>query len=58
VRHAVTGADGKIEMVRDLSAFRWGFLAAAIAMALGTISFSSSKTNMLLLLTVNQLVVR
>jgi len=39
VKHAITGVDGKVEMVRDLTAFRWGFLAAAIAMALGTMSF-------------------
>jgi POT family proton-dependent oligopeptide transporter len=39
VKHQVVSANGTVEMVRDLSAFRWGFLAAAIAMALGTISF-------------------
>ena len=32
-------ADGTFEMVRDLGAFKWGFLAAAIAMAFGTITF-------------------
>ncbi len=39
VKHVVNRANGAIEMVRDLTAFKWGFLAAAIAMAAGTISF-------------------
>lgn len=39
VRHERTLANGQTEFVRDLSAFRWGFLAAAIAMALGTVTF-------------------
>ena len=32
-------ADGTFETIRDLSAFKWGFLAAAVAMALGVIVF-------------------
>jgi proton-dependent oligopeptide transporter, POT family len=32
-------ADGTKETIRDLSAFKWGFLAAAIAMTLGTLVF-------------------
>ena len=39
VENPVMQANGKIELVRDLSAFKWGFLAAGIAMALGTIVF-------------------
>ena len=39
VLNPVTQANGKVEMVRDLSAFKWGFLAAGIAMTLGTIVF-------------------
>ncbi|HKP31481.1 MAG TPA: peptide MFS transporter [Chitinophagaceae bacterium] len=37
VGDVVQNVDGK--QVRDLGAFKWGFLAAAIAMALGTIFF-------------------
>lgn len=32
-------ANGTFETVRDLGAFKWGFLAAAIAMLLGTVTF-------------------
>lgn len=32
-------ADGSEKIVRDLTAFRWGFLAAGIAMMLGTVIF-------------------
>lgn len=39
VKHPVTNSSGVVEMVRDLSAFKWGFLAAGCAMAIGTISF-------------------
>jgi proton-dependent oligopeptide transporter, POT family len=39
VEHKVVLANGAISTVRDLSAFKWGFLAAAIAMLLGTITF-------------------
>ena len=39
VKHEVTNAAGTVEMVRDLSAFKWGFLAAGCAMTIGTISF-------------------
>ncbi len=39
VKHQVTAADGTISFIRDTMAFRWGFLAAAIAMLLGVISF-------------------
>ena len=35
----VKQADGTGKIVRDLTAFRWGFLAASIAMTLGTIVF-------------------
>lgn len=35
----VKQADGTEKIVRDLTAFRWGFLAAGIAMTLGTIIF-------------------
>src|SRR5205085_2051390 len=34
-----TVVNGVEKTVRDLSAFKWGFLAAGIAMLLGTISF-------------------
>lgn len=39
VKHEVVGADGGVMFVRDLSAFKWGFLAAGVAMFLGVISF-------------------
>jgi POT family proton-dependent oligopeptide transporter len=39
VRHEVTNAAGHVDMVRDLSAFKWGFLAAGLAMFTGTITF-------------------
>ena len=39
VKHQVTAANGAISFVRDIHAFKWGFLAAGIAMFLGTISF-------------------
>ncbi|HEX6428710.1 MAG TPA: peptide MFS transporter [Niastella sp.] len=39
VVHTVKQADGTGKIVRDLTAFRWGFLAAGIAMMLGTIVF-------------------
>jgi POT family proton-dependent oligopeptide transporter len=39
VKHPVTNSAGVVDMVRDLSAFKWGFLAAGCAMATGTISF-------------------
>jgi proton-dependent oligopeptide transporter, POT family len=39
VLHQVKQPDGTIKLVRDLSAFKWGFLAAGIAMTLGTIIF-------------------
>lgn len=39
VENTVQLADGTTKVVRDLSAFKWGFLAAAIAMVLGTLSF-------------------
>lgn len=35
----VPQADGTSKIVRDLTAFKWGFLAASIAMTLGTIIF-------------------
>lgn len=35
----VQQADGTSKIVRDLTAFKWGFLAASIAMTLGTIIF-------------------
>lgn len=35
----VKQADGTEKIVRDLTAFKWGFLAASIAMTLGTIIF-------------------
>ncbi len=39
VKHSIAQADGTIREVRDLGAFKWGFLAAAGAMAIGTITF-------------------
>lgn len=39
VKHSITQADGTIKQIRDLSAFKWGFLAAGIAMAIGSITF-------------------
>ncbi|HUP11420.1 MAG TPA: peptide MFS transporter, partial [Niastella sp.] len=39
VVHTVKQADGTEKIVRDLTAFKWGFLAASIAMTLGTIIF-------------------
>ena len=39
VKHPVTNSAGVVDMVRDLSAFKWGFLAAGCAMATGTLSF-------------------
>jgi POT family proton-dependent oligopeptide transporter len=39
VVHHVKQADGSEKIVRDLTAFKWGFLAASIAMTLGTIIF-------------------
>jgi proton-dependent oligopeptide transporter, POT family len=39
VEHEVVSATGVIETVRDLSAFKWGFLAAALAMFTGTLIF-------------------
>jgi len=39
VEHKVTLANGTVEVVRDLGAFKWGFLAAALAMFTGTILF-------------------
>ena len=39
VKNKIVQANGTVEMVRDLSAFKWGFLAASIAMMLGTIIF-------------------
>ncbi len=39
VKTQVTAADGTISFVRNIMAFRWGFLAAAIAMFLGVVSF-------------------
>lgn len=39
VQHTVKLADGTEKLVRDLNAFKWGFLAAGIAMTLGTIIF-------------------
>ncbi len=39
VENPVTAADGTIKMVRDLGAFKWGFLAACAAMTIGTITF-------------------
>jgi proton-dependent oligopeptide transporter, POT family len=39
VQHIVKQADGTEKIVRDLTAFKWGFLAAGIAMTLGTIIF-------------------
>lgn len=35
----VKQADGTMKLVRDLGAFKWGFLAAGIAMTLGTLIF-------------------
>ena len=43
VEHTVIAADGTKETVRDLFAFKWGFLAAAIAMLIGTITFMILK---------------
>ncbi len=34
---------GKVDMVRDIHAFKWGFLAACIAMVLGTLIFMLLK---------------
>jgi POT family proton-dependent oligopeptide transporter len=39
VRHEVMQADGTMKLVRDLTAFKWGFLAAGVAMMLACISF-------------------
>jgi POT family proton-dependent oligopeptide transporter len=39
VKTDVVGADGIVTSVRDLGAFKWGFLAAGIAMIIGTITF-------------------
>lgn len=39
VVHTVKQADGTEKVIRDLTAFKWGFLAASIAMMLGTIIF-------------------
>ena len=39
VKHQVTAANGAISFVRDIHAFKWGFLAAGIAMFLGVFSF-------------------
>ena len=39
VENTVTTAAGALTQVRDLTAFKWGFLAAGIAMILGCISF-------------------
>lgn len=39
VVHTIKQADGTEKIVRDLTAFRWGFLAAGIAMMLGTVVF-------------------
>lgn len=39
VKNEVVLPDGTIDMVRNVHAFKWGFLAAAIAMILGTIIF-------------------
>lgn len=39
VENTVKLANGTEKIVRDLTAFRWGFLAAGIAMMLGTIIF-------------------
>src|SRR4051812_25864097 len=39
VKHQVVAANGTITFVRDIYAFKWGFLAAGIAMFLGVISF-------------------
>ncbi len=39
VKNEVIGADGVLTMVRDVHAFKWGFLAASIAMILGTVIF-------------------
>jgi proton-dependent oligopeptide transporter, POT family len=39
VKNEVALADGTVKVVRDLSAFKWGFFAAAIAMILGTVTF-------------------
>jgi len=39
VKHEITNAAGNVELVRDLSAFKWGFLAAGLAMITGTITF-------------------
>ncbi len=36
-------ANGTFDTVRDIHAFRWGFLAAAIAMLLGTVLFYALK---------------
>lgn len=38
-KHDVTLANGTISAVRDLHAFKWGFLAAGIAMVIGTVVF-------------------
>jgi POT family proton-dependent oligopeptide transporter len=39
VSHKIPQADGTVKLIRDLTAFRWGFLAAGIAMMLGTVIF-------------------
>jgi POT family proton-dependent oligopeptide transporter len=43
VKNEVVGADGVVTMVRDVHAFKWGFLAASIAMILGTVVFYTLK---------------
>ncbi|TKK71922.1 peptide MFS transporter [Ilyomonas limi] len=39
VKHEVIAANGDVSFIRNLFAFKWGFLAAGIAMFLGVISF-------------------
>ncbi len=43
VKNKVMNADGTFSMVRDTHAFKWGFLAAALAMLVGTIIFAALK---------------
>jgi len=43
VKHEVRQADGTMSVIRDIHAFKWGFLAASGAMVLGTLIFIALK---------------
>ncbi len=43
VNEVPNAATGKIDTIRDIHAFKWGFLAACLAMVLGTAIFSILK---------------